>query len=291
MIFTRKALGWMVFGFLVADVLSGVWLWWHYTPSAAGAYASIVDLENATAFGRGIRSLHFFSTQFLIAGTLIHFLAALFLCPDIPGTNSRKWITGVLAGLAVIALAFLGKVLPLDQHAGVSAVVARAFGQWDGSSLLSFLFDGGAPALKRILVLHILGALGLCLFLALHVDFKGEDAVSGGVSGNGEIAAGAVVIAAGILALLIVSLVSRAPLGFPYDEQLHGVKITSEWYLHWLQFVSERSPVAGRLCSVALAALGMGTPALMRAIGELRTKMIWAAVVVALACMSFLKIG
>jgi quinol-cytochrome oxidoreductase complex cytochrome b subunit len=292
MAFTRKAAGWLIFIFLVVDALTGVWLWWHYSPTAAGAYAGIVDLENASAFGRGIRSLHYFSTQFLVAGIVIHFLAALFFSADIQGTNRGKWASGIVAGLVVIALSFTGKVLPLDQHAGVSAVVAREFGRWGGASLLSFLFEGGAPALGKILVVHILGGLGIFLFLAFHVAFKND--VADGEAARprrGDIAAGAALLAAGVLSLLVVSFVFRAPLGYPYDEQLYSAKVTSEWYLRWLQFLSERSPAAGRLCSAGLAALGIGTPALMKAIGGLGTKLIWAAVVIALVTISFLKIG
>jgi hypothetical protein len=270
--------GWLAVVFLVANVLSGLWLWLHYVPEAALAYDSIVDFENALYAGAYIRGIHYFSSHLFIAAVLAHAAGSIMGGTDFATLAPGKWPSGVVLGAGLVALAFLGKVLPFDQHGGVSLVVVK-----------NFAGLGSGPTLTSILWLHIAGALLLLPLMAVHVGPWLRGPSSGAVPGSR--AAKVLFGVAGALAILVVPLAARAPLGPAYDERLASAGVVAQWHLRWLQWLTETSPTAARIALPALLLLALLTPRLRAAAGDRGMRIAWAAVAAVLVVMSVLRIG
>jgi hypothetical protein len=270
--------GWLAVVFLLANVLSGLWLWLHYVPEAARAYDSIVDFENALYAGAYIRSIHYFSSHLFIAALLAHAAGSITGGTDFAALAPGKWPSGVVLAAGLVTLAFLGKVLPFDQHGGVSLVVVK-----------NFAGLGSGLTLTSILWLHIAGALLLLPLLAVHVGpaFQGRSAEAV----PGSRAARVLFAVAGALAVLIVPLAARAPLGPAYDERLASAGVVAQWHLRWLQWLTETSPTAARIALPVLLLLALLTPRLRAAAGDRGMRIAWAAVAAVLVIMSFLRIG
>jgi len=270
--------GWLAVLFLLANVLSGLWLWLHYVPGAALAYDSIVDFENALYVGAFIRSVHYFSSHLFIAAVLAHAAGSIMGGADFPTLAPGKWASGVVGAAGLVTLAFLGKVLPCDQHGGVSLVVMK-----------NFAGLGSGPALTSILWLHIAGGLLFLAVIAAHVRLGAPGWSGEAVPGSRAVKA--LFAAGGALALVIVPLVSKAPLGPAYDERLAASGVVAQWHLRWLQWLTETSPAAARIALPALVLLALLTPRLRAAAGDRGMRIAWAAVAAVLLVMSFLRIG
>ena len=275
---TTIGTGWLAAVFLLANVLSGLWLWLHYVPEPALAYDSIVDLENVLYAGAFIRSIHYFSSHFFIAALLAHAAGSILGGTDFSTLAPGRWPSGVVLAAGLVTLAFLGKALPCDQHGGVSLVVVK-----------NFAGLGSGPTLTSILWLHIAGTLILLPLMAVHVGpaFRGRPADAGPGCRAARVFFGVV----GALTVIVVPLAAGAPLGPAYDERLSSAGVVAQWHLRWLQWLTEASPTAARIALPALLLLALLTPRLRAAAGDRGMRIAWLAVAAVLVIMSFLRIG
>jgi len=282
--------GWLAVLFLLANALSGLWLWLAYEPQSAMAYDSVLSIESARSFGGFIRALHYFSSHFLVAAVLVHFVLMLGLLGDRASWGKGKWASGVAAGALAAALAFLGKILPMDMHGGVSLLMLESLVPWGGNGA-GLLGDGQGPRLGAVLWLHVAGAAAGGLMLVGHVRAGAVGAGEDGAAASSEGLPARLRIGAGIIAgfvLVGTSALFCAPLGCVYDERLSGVHVSAEWYLRWLQFLAESYPTALRIIPAGLLIMALATPPACRAAGVGRVQAAWLVIILALGAMSFL---
>jgi len=287
----RKGVSYLTFFFLVVDAITGILLMWYYTPSIKEAYSSIVEIENVFSFGAFLRSLHYFSTHFLVASVFFHFTLVVFFTKDIAGANFFKWMGGFAAFIIALLLAFSGKILPMDGHAGVSAIVARGFGDFWNLSIFSFLFDGEEVAVKKIFFSHIVIGILTSAFIFYHVFFRPKNFKEEPLQLSDSIVRNLIFVC-GVLILIVISLLFRAPLGKPFIAgSKWSLNVTSEWYFSWLQFISERSLNFARIFVFFVVLLGFFTPLLMRKFGELKVRLIWIILIVILVIFSCIRMA
>lgn len=164
-------LGGLAFTALMVLIVSGVLLLFHYQPSTAGAYRSILYIENTVPGGYYLRNLHRLSSNFFLILLFLHTLRVL-----LTGAYRRPRELNWLIGFCLLCLAlfegYTGYLLPMDQLAlwatqtGMNLLATLPFGEL----LTSFLVpdDVGQPmSLVRFYVLHIavipVTMLALCM--------------------------------------------------------------------------------------------------------------------------------
>ena len=140
--------------------LSGMGLSWHYVPDPSHAHASILSLQASSYIGLQLRALHSHSAHACMALTVAHLIVVLARRRAGPDAY-RLWTAGIAAALIAMAVSFTGRVLPWDQHAGVSLTVAGAFMRVGSTDWVLALLGFPQLALQRLLVLHVIGSIGL----------------------------------------------------------------------------------------------------------------------------------
>jgi ubiquinol-cytochrome c reductase cytochrome b subunit len=139
---------------------TGAALAFVYTPSTAGAWASLVYLERAVPAGALVRGLHHFGAWAIVIVLGLHLVqTALFGAHRAP--RELTWWSGLGLGALVFAFALTGYLLPWDQRGYWATRVATdiAGGQPLVGPWLRRLLQGGSG----------LGNLTLTRFYALHV--------------------------------------------------------------------------------------------------------------------------
>ena len=156
--------------FLVLGVSGGLLLF-HYLPSPAKAFESVLLLESDVPGGRYLRGLHRLSSHLFLAAVFLHTLRVI-----VSGAYRRprelNWVVGcALLGLAVFQ-AYTGYLLPMDQTAlwatqtGMQLLRTMPLGE----SVFGFLVPDGvgqAVSLLRFYVLHVALLPVLILSLSL----------------------------------------------------------------------------------------------------------------------------
>lgn len=161
------------FLFIVA-ASTGVLLLFHYRPTTAEAYGSIVNITNNVPFGWLIRGLHHWAANLMVIMVLLHMLRVYFY-----GAFKRprdfNWITGVFLLVITFLFCFTGYLLPWSQISywattiGTESAGAVPFvGEY-----VKFLLRGGNEisqvTLTRFFAIHVVILPAVILFfLALH---------------------------------------------------------------------------------------------------------------------------
>jgi quinol-cytochrome oxidoreductase complex cytochrome b subunit len=166
-------LGGLAFTALLALLLSGVLLLFHYQPSPERAYASVLTLEREVWGGGYLRNLHRFSSHLFLVFIFLHTVRVL-----LTGAYQRprhfNWLIGcVLLGLSLFS-GYTGYLLPFDQLAywatqtGMELLKALPFGRFVYEVLVPDQV-GGLLSLLRFYILHItILPLAILLFSGLH---------------------------------------------------------------------------------------------------------------------------
>jgi quinol-cytochrome oxidoreductase complex cytochrome b subunit len=259
--------GWLALLLLALCALSGALLAWHFSPAEAGAYASVVSLEQAVRGGAALRALHFLSTQLALGLALVHFLAVLVRRAE----PRERMAVGFASGLAALGLtglgAFSGRVLPWDQHGGLSLVMLREFLRVGPLDPLGGLVGEAGLRVARVFLLHLLGTVLLGVALGVHLVAPARARLRAWLDGRGR--AVGLTTAAALALVLAASAFMSAPLGEPFaPAQLAGEPpVAAEWYLRWLQFLSLRSLPLARVALAAALALVLAAPLYVRRLG------------------------
>jgi quinol-cytochrome oxidoreductase complex cytochrome b subunit len=114
----RLSLTWGLGGMAVMLILlqfgTGILLKFVYVPTPAGAYASVLVLQNEVMFGQLIRNMHHWCANFLVLIVCLHMLR-VFFTGAFHFPRQFNWIIGWgLFGL-VLTANFTGYLLPYDQ--------------------------------------------------------------------------------------------------------------------------------------------------------------------------------
>nr|WP_321983453.1 cytochrome b N-terminal domain-containing protein [uncultured Lichenicoccus sp.] len=169
---------------LATLILTGIFLAINYTPTAAGAFASVEAIDRQVSSGWVIRSMHMAGVSMFFIALYVHTFRSLYY-GSYKAPREVLWLTGVLLLVLVMITAFAGYVLPWGQMSYWGAnVVSNAVASIPGiGHPLAIWLQGGETigdaALHRYYALHfvlgflILGAVVLHV-AALHVTGSGN---------------------------------------------------------------------------------------------------------------------
>lgn len=180
---------WYVFGsatlvVFMLQIVTGICLATVYTPSAAGAWDSLIYLNYQQPLGWYLRALHGWGSNFMVALMAIH-MAQVFLFGAFKYPRELTWLAGIVLLLCTLGMAFTGQIMRFDQDAywglGIGAAMIGRM-PFIGSTLVHLLLGGpiiAGETLSRFFALHVfvipgalIGFVGLHLFLVLRLGIN-----------------------------------------------------------------------------------------------------------------------
>jgi len=295
--------------FLGIQIVTGVLLAFYYQPTLAGANPSVARIVTELPLGWLLRSVHSWSSTFMIAIVFIHLLGIAFT-KAYRRPREATWITGVLLLAASLAFGFTGYLLPWDELSLAATKVGTnlprsipVVGAWL-TGVMRAGEDVTGDTLSRFFIFHvsvlpiaILALLGAHLFLVQRhgMSVPLEEERKGG---KGPVLpfwpnfayreAGVWLILLGLLVTIAVvaapGLGPQADLMSPAPE---GIK--PEWYFLFMFQTLKLFPARilglnGEMVAVLLMMAGMGLVAVLPFIdnrpaerkGKIITGLAWA---------------
>ncbi len=170
---------WWTFGGILSlclgvQIVSGIVLAMHYTPSASGAFASVEHIMRDVNYGWLIRYTHANGASMFFIAVYLHMFRGLYYGSYKP-PREVLWILGCVIYLLMMATAFMGYVLPWGQMSFHGAVViTNIIGAIPviGGPILTWLQGGFAvdnATLNRFFSLHYLLPFMIAGVVILHV--------------------------------------------------------------------------------------------------------------------------
>ena len=159
---------------LIGLILTGIFLGFHYKPSADDAFDSVERIMRDVSFGWLIRYLHANLVSFFFIATFIHIFRALYF-GSYKAPRELVYIFGLTMFMLMMATAFLGYTLPWGQMSYWGAtVITNLFSAIPvvGDAILTLLlgdFTVGDAAVNRFYVLHWLLAFAIVGLVVFHV--------------------------------------------------------------------------------------------------------------------------
>merc|ERR1711936_1432312 len=156
---------------ILIQIVTGIFLALHYTSDLNSAYFSIFFLIREVYYGWCLRYFHSSGASFVFLFLFLHIGRAMFYGSYF--YNPNTWFSGILLLFLLMAIAFLGYVLPFGQMSFWGATVITnllslfpSLIEWvcGGYSVLS-------PTLKRFFVFHFILPFILCGFVILHLFY------------------------------------------------------------------------------------------------------------------------
>ncbi len=179
--------GGITFTLLVLQLLTGLLLTIHYSPTETDAYRSIQRLHQSVPLGQALRSLHHWAANLMVVMVVLHMLR-VFITGSYKNPRELNWIAGTMLLLLTLGFGFTGYLLPWDQKAYWATVVGtNMLGSVPliGPSLASFLRGGSevnGQTLLRFYSIHILWfPVGTSFFLWIHFHILRRVGISGGM--------------------------------------------------------------------------------------------------------------
>lgn len=185
------------FGSLLAlclgiQIVTGVTLAMHYTPSAAEAFNSVEHIMRDVNNGWLVRYLHSNTASAFFFLVYLHIGRGLYY-GSYKAPRTLTWVIGTIILIAMMATAFLGYVLPYGQMSLWGATVITNLMSaipWIGQDIVEFIWGGFSvnnATLNRFFALHfllpfVLAALALMHLIALHDTVGSSNPL--GISGN-----------------------------------------------------------------------------------------------------------
>merc|ERR1712178_49491 len=164
------------FGFLlgvaiILQIITGIFLALHYTSDLKSAYFSLFFLIREVFYGWCLRYFHSSEASFVFLFLFLHLGRAMFYGSYF--YNPNTWFSGIVLLLFLMAIAFMGYVLPFGQMSFWGATVI--------TNLLSPFpcviewVSGGYcvhnPTLKRFFIFHFILPFILCGFTVIHIFY------------------------------------------------------------------------------------------------------------------------
>merc|ERR1712153_134953 len=164
------------FGFLlgiaiVLQIITGIFLGLHYTSDLNSAYFSIFFLIREVFYGWCLRYFHSSGASFVFLFLFLHLGRAMFYGSYF--YNPNTWFSGIILLFFLMAIAFMGYVLPFGQMSFWGAtVITNLLSPFP--SLIECVSGGYCvynPTLKRFFIFHFLLPFLLCGFGILHLFY------------------------------------------------------------------------------------------------------------------------
>jgi len=177
---------------LAIQIVTGVTLAMHYTPSVAEAFNSVEHIMRDVNNGWLVRYLHantasaFFFIMYLHIGRGLYY-------GSYKAPRTLTWAIGTVIVILMMATAFLGYVLPYGQMSLWGATVITNLMSaipWIGQDIVEFIWGGFSvndATLNRFFALHFLLPFVLAALVVMHLIAYHDVVGSGnplGISGN-----------------------------------------------------------------------------------------------------------
>jgi ubiquinol-cytochrome c reductase cytochrome b subunit len=163
---------------LIIQIVTGVTLAMHYTPSVLEAFNSVEHIMRDVNNGWLIRYLHANTASAFFFLVYLHIGRGLYY-GSYKSPRTLTWVIGTVILIVMMATAFLGYVLPYGQMSLWGATVITNLMSaipWIGQDIVEFIWGGFSvnnATLNRFFALHfvlpfVLAALALMHLIALH---------------------------------------------------------------------------------------------------------------------------
>ena len=170
---------WWTFGGILSvmlgiQIITGVILAMHYTPTVAGAFDSVQHIKRDVNFGWLIQPIHANGASMFFVAVYIHIFRGMYY-GSYKAPREILWILGVIIFLLMMATAFMGYVLPWGQMSFWGAtVITNLFSAIPGigPKIVELLWGGYSvdqPPLQRFFSLHYLLPFMIAGVVILHV--------------------------------------------------------------------------------------------------------------------------
>lgn len=152
--------------------MRGLLLTFHYTSYAAERFSSIVEIIREVWSGWLIRFIHINGASIFFLFIYLHLFRGIFF---IRSNHKIVWVRGVTIIIVLIAISFLGYVLPWGQISyWAVAVITNLFSVIPiiGPNLVNWIWGGfsvRAPTLTRFYSLHFLLPFILSFLVIIHL--------------------------------------------------------------------------------------------------------------------------
>jgi len=177
---------------LIIQIITGVTLGMHYTPSISEAFDSVEHIMRDVNNGWLVRYLHSNTASAFFFLVYLHIGRGLYY-GSYKAPRTLVWVIGTVLFILMMATAFLGYVLPYGQMSLWGATVITNLMSaipWIGQDIVQFIWGGFSvnnATLNRFFALHfvlpfVLAALALMHLIALHDSAGSSNPL--GVSGN-----------------------------------------------------------------------------------------------------------
>lgn len=163
---------------LMIQILRGLLLTFHYTAYASESFSSVVLIIRETWSGWVIRFIHINGASVFFFFIYAHLYRGLFF---MRASHKKVWNRGVLIIITLIAISFLGYVLPWGQISyWAVAVITNLFSVIPiiGTDLVKWIWGGFSvrdPTLTRFYSLHFLLPFLLTFIVIIHLTFLHEE--------------------------------------------------------------------------------------------------------------------
>merc|ERR1739838_352090 len=164
-------LGFLLAVAIILQIVTGIFLALHYTSDLSSAYFSIFFLIREVYYGWCLRYLHSGGASFVFLFLFLHLARAIFYGSYF--YNPNTWFSGIILLFFLMAIAFMGYVLPFGQMSFWGAtVITNLFSPFP--CLIEWVCGGYCvhnPTLKRFFLFHFQLPFLLCGFIVLHLFY------------------------------------------------------------------------------------------------------------------------
>ena len=177
---------------LVIQIVTGVTLAMHYTPSVLEAFNSVEHIMRDVNNGWLVRYLHSNTASAFFFLVYLHIGRGLYY-GSYKSPRTLTWAIGTVILIVMMATAFLGYVLPYGQMSLWGATVITNLMSaipWIGQDIVEFIWGGFSvnnATLNRFFALHFLLPFVLAALVIMHLIAMHDTVGSGnplGISGN-----------------------------------------------------------------------------------------------------------
>merc|ERR1711976_929577 len=156
---------------IILQIITGICLALHFTSDLNSAYFSLFFLIREVFYGWCLRYFHSSGASFVFLFLFLHLGRAIFYGSYF--YNPNTWFSGILLLFFLMAIAFMGYVLPFGQMSFWGAtVITNLLSPFP--SLLEWICGGycvHSPSLKRFFSFHFQLPFLLCGFVILHLFY------------------------------------------------------------------------------------------------------------------------
>merc|ERR1712190_608331 len=164
-------LGFLLGVAIILQIITGIFLALHYTSDLNSAYFSLFFPIREVYYGWCLRYFHSSGASFVFLFHILHLGRAMFYGSYF--YNPNTWFSGILLFLLLMAIAFVGYVLPFGQMSFWGAtVITNLLSPFP--SLVEWVCGGycvHSPSLKRFFLFHFQLPFLLCGFVILHIFY------------------------------------------------------------------------------------------------------------------------